>query len=225
MNDLIFIANWKSHKLTKDVHAFLWTLAPLLNKLDLSSKKIIVCPSFTSLEILAQFVRANDLPIAIGAQNVSAFEQGAYTGEVNAEQLKEFCTHVIIGHSERKKYMHETPDDIKQKVEQAKKAGLTVILCVQDENDTVVEGVDMIAFEPPSAIGTGNPESPENIAKVFEKLYDRYPSASLLYGGSVKPDNIKEFLAITHLQGFLIGGASLDPDEFYQLIAQCEEKK
>lgn len=221
MNKLLFVANWKSHKLTKDVHPYLWTLTPLLSKLDLSNKEIVVCPSFPTLEIFTQFVRVNDLPIGVGAQNISAYDEGAYTGEVNAEQVKEFAGYVIIGHSERKKYLKETPEDIKLKVEKAKQAGLTVILCVQDENDTVVDGADIIAYEPPTAIGTGKPDSPENIAKVFQKLYDRYPSVRFLYGGSVKPENIKDFVSVPHLQGFLIGGASLDPDEFYQLIAQC----
>ncbi len=221
MDKLFFIANWKSHKTTPEVHTFLWSFVPLLNKLDLANKQVIICPSFTGLEILSQFVRANDLPIAIGAQNISPFEQGAYTGEVNAQQIKEFAGYVIIGHSERKKYFHESPEEITQKVKQAKAAGLTVILCVQDDEDTVVEGADIIAFEPPSAIGTGKPDSPEDIAKVFQKLYHMNPSALLLYGGSVTPENIKDFLNISYLRGFLIGGASLDPDEFYQLIAQC----
>lgn len=221
MDTKYFIANWKSHKSTQEAREFMWAFARLLPQLDLSDKKIIICPPYPSLTVCTEFVRANDLPIALGTQNISAFPAGAYTGEINGEQIKEFATYVVIGHSERKRYFHETPEDIRQKVDQAKVSGLIPILCVQNEDDTVVDGVGIIAFEPPSAIGSGKPDSPEDIEKVFGALHEKYPSSQLLYGGSINEENIKNFLAVKHLKGFLIGGASLDPQQFYQLMSVC----
>lgn len=221
MSKKLFIGNWKSHKTVAQTHDFMWQFAKLVQEHPLPEAEIIICPSFTSLQQCSEFVRANNLPIEIGAQNISAFEAGAYTGEVNAQQVKEYATHVIIGHSERKRLLGETGEDIGKKVHQAHDSGLTVILCVQDENDTVVDGVKIIAYEPPSAIGSGVPDTPEHIAEVFEKLHEKYAGARLLYGGSVNEKDVKQFLAIPHLQGFLIGGASLEPQRLHELISLC----
>jgi triosephosphate isomerase len=165
-------------------------------------------------------VTEHEISVSLGAQDVSAFPDGAYTGEVGADQIKEFADFVIIGHSERRKYQGETVEQIAQKVIQAQAVGLTVILCVQDENDPIPDGVDLVAFEPPSAIstfGVGKAEDPQEVNRVFNILQTK-TNAVLIYGGSVDASDISNYRSVEHLSGFLIGGASLEPESFSQLI-------
>lgn len=218
MDKKIFIANWKSHKTKDEAIAFFEYLKDNISKLDPSSKEIVIAPPFTLLSKSRHLIDKYKLPIKLCAQNVSSFPEGAYTGEINAKQVKEFAEYVIVGHSERRKYLHEKDYDIENKVREADEVGLQVIQCVQDENSPVFKGAKIVAFEPPSAIGSGNPDDPQHIAEVFEKIKKDYPQVNLLYGGSVAPENINQFLEIDNLSGFLIGGASLEPDSFISLL-------
>lgn len=214
----IFIANWKSNKTTQDAEAFIREFVDATSA-DLFDKNVIViCPPFTLLSFCSQFIRANDLNIHLGTQNISPFPTGAYTGEIAATQAKEFAEYGIIGHSERRTLLHETDEEIVKKVEQARNAGLMVVFCIQNELTPVPEGVDYIAYEPPSAIGSGNPDTPEHIGEVFEQLHLKNKSEKLLYGGSLKPENIHDFTSVPSIEGFLVGGASLDAGSFAQLV-------
>ena len=177
-----------------------------------------MAPPFTLLSDAREFISTHNLPISLAGQNVSSFPKGAYTGEINAEQLKEFAEFVIIGHSERLKYLHETNNDLENKVREALEVGLRVIQCIQDENSIIQKGVEIVAYEPPSAIGSGNPDEPEHIAQVFDKILQDNGKYTLLYGGSVNPQTISQFKSITTLSGFLIGGASLDAQSFLSLL-------
>ena len=159
-----------------------------------------------------------ELPIQLAAQNISSFPEGAYTGEINARQIKEFAQYVIVGHSERKKYLHESEMDIENKVREAKASDLQVIQCIQDEHSVIHEGVSVVAYEPPSAIGSGNPDDPEHIKSVFSLVTEERSGLQLLYGGSVNKDSLKGFLDIEKLSGFLIGGASLEAESFLSLL-------
>ena len=158
------------------------------------------------------------MSVSLSGQNVSSFPKGAYTGEINAEQLKEFAEYVIIGHSERLRYLHETNSDLENKVREALEVGLKVIQCIQDENSVIQKGVEIVAYEPPSAIGSGNPDDPEHIAQVFERILQENNNYTLLYGGSVNPQTIAQFKTINTLSGFLIGGASLEAQSFLSLL-------
>lgn len=219
MDRKLFVANWKSHKTKDEAYAFFESLKNDISQIDISGKEIVIAPPFTLLPLSFEFVKNNSLPVSLAAQNVSAFPQGAYTGEINARQVKEFATYVIIGHSERKKYMHETENDIENKVREAREQGLTVIQCIQDENDKVHHDVEIVAYEPPSAIGTGNPDTPEHITEVFNVITQQNPSVRVLYGGSVDGNNVKSFLEIEKLGGFLVGGASLEAQSFMSLLS------
>lgn len=218
-NKKLFIANWKSNKTEPDIVNFFEGIKEKILQIDLADKTIIIAPPFTQLAKCKYLIDANNLPVGLAAQNVSSFPSGAYTGEVNAKQVKEYADFVIVGHSERRKYMHESETDIENKIREAIESGLTVIQCIQDENSIIHTGAEIIAYEPPTAIGSGNPDSPEHVEQVFAKILEENPDIRVLYGGSVNADNVQNFLKIEKLSGFLIGGASLEADSFLSLLS------
>lgn len=218
MDKKLFIANWKSHKTKEEAMKFFDYLVDNISQVDLSNKEIIIAPPFTLLAKARYLIDENKLPVHLASQNVSSFPEGAYTGEISARQVKEFAEYVIVGHSERKKYLHESETDVENKVREAKEVGLMVVQCIQDENSVVHGGVEIVAYEPPSAIGSGNPDDPKHVEEVFNKIASENPSVKLLYGGSVNTETFKSFLDISKLSGFLIGGANLEPDSFLSLL-------
>lgn len=223
MNKKIFIANWKSHKTASQSVEFISLLSPFLEKIDLLQKEIIICPPFTALPACALYIAEHNLPIKLGAQNVSRFPEGAYTGEIAASQIKEFAQYVLIGHSERRKYQLEAQNDFADKIQQARSHGLGVIFCMQNEDDYLSDDIDYVTYEPPSAIstfGVGKAENAVHVAEILARLRKR-TAAPLLYGGSVKEDNIQSYFSAENLSGFLIGSASLEADSFARLLSSC----
>ena len=215
MKKLFIVANWKSNKLLADID-FYTTSFKEESSVD---KEVIICPPFTLLSALRTLIDEKKLLYKLGAQDISPYEAGAYTGEVNGKQIKEFCDYVIIGHSERRTNFGEGDEMLKKKVKQALLSGLTPIYCIQDENTFVPEGVSLIAYEPVSAIGTGNPDTPENAEKVATAVMSKNPHIRfVLYGGSVTSENIASFVHLEHISGVLVGGASLDHDKLAVLI-------
>ena len=214
MKKIFIVANWKSNKRVSDINAYAG-----IHEENNASKEIIICPPFTLLSSLKTLIDEKKLSYKLGAQNISPFKAGAYTGEINGEQIKEFADYVIIGHSERRINFSESDDLLKKKVQQALASGLTPVYCIQDENTFVPQGVSLVAYEPVSAIGTGNPDTPKNAEKVAQAIMSKNQSiTTVLYGGSVTPENIASFVQQEHISGALIGGASLDPDKFAKLI-------
>lgn len=191
---------------------------------------VVLCPSYPYLASLAAH------PIAVGAQDVSAFATGAYTGQVSASMLLSVgCTYVIIGHSERRKYCQESNSEIKQKLSQALASGLKPILCVGEvdadmtstarqsllaEQLQVLEGLALdnvlIAYEPVWAIGTGKSADPKYAQMVHQEIL-ALVKAPVLYGGSVNATNAPAFLAQSAVSGLLVGGASLDATAFLSI--------
>ncbi len=213
MKSLIIVGNWKSNKTGKEAED--WTVSFHATwDTDIS---VILCVPFTLLGLLA----AKKLPISLGAQDISAFGDGAYTGEVNARQIKEFAEWVIIGHSERRKNFGETDEMLSKKTEQAKSAGLKIIYCVPDDHTVVPNGVDVVAYEPVWAIGTGKSDTPENANTVIASIKAKSQGTRVIYGGSVTADNIASFVRQPSIDGVLPGGASLDPIIFAALITNA----
>lgn len=205
--------------------------------------EFLVCPSFAHLSIVRRVLNHNNANVSLGAQDCSYFDDGAYTGDVSAAMLKDMgCKYVILGHSERRSYYQETSESVQKKAEKAHNQDLISIICVgenQEErdqgkeyeivgeqlNDSLPTGSNakntIIAYEPVWAIGTGKTATPEDIAqmhqfirnKLQEKLEDSV-SMRILYGGSVKPENAKEIFSVENVNGGLIGGASLNADQF-----------
>jgi triosephosphate isomerase (TIM) len=218
MKKLFIIANWKSYKTTQEANDWLQAFAGA-NPQEDESKEVIICAPFTLLSLLKSYTDEVVLPIKIGSQDVSPFEEGAETGEVAADQVKEFADYAIIGHSERRKNFNETDDILKKKVELALKYHVTPIFCVQDENTFIPEGVELVAYEPIFAIGSGTPDTPENAENVIHAIKEKNQHVKyVLYGGSVKPENVHSFTASPSIDGVLVGGASLDAHKFFQMI-------
>jgi len=240
----IIVANWKMNLGGKDGILFARSLFKELEHQGwlkkTSSSIFILCPPFTMLGPLSQLAEA---PVFIGAQNCASYSQGAFTGEISASMIKDWGgQYVLLGHSERRTYFHETSEEIAKKIAEARHARITPVLCIGEtlaereagRTEEVLQaqlkealnsenGNDLIlAYEPVWAIGTGKVPSTEEITKIHLMLHTLYPSASLLYGGSVDEKNIKEILTLPYVDGVLVGSASLSMAKFISLIRQID---
>lgn len=205
----------------------------------------VVCPPFTHLQTVGEALSGTDY--VLGAQNMSPNSNGAFTGEVSAPMLKELgVEYVIIGHSERREILGETDELVREKTMKALQEGLKPIVCVGEnleqreageEKEIVGAQIEavlkdasedlsqmVIAYEPIWAIGTGktasSDQAEEMCAFLYEKVEEFLPGKTLpvLYGGSVKPDNIEELMAMPHIDGALVGGASLKANSYHKLV-------
>lgn len=216
MKKTFIIANWKSNLTSSEANS--WFQRLKIKDLRLTNKEIIVCPSFTVLPILKSLIINHKSSIKLGTQNISPFDEGAYTGEVNGDQIKEFADFVIIGHSERRKNFLESDKVLFKKVELANEYGLTPIFCVQGKEIQVPSNSNIVAYEPINAIGTGHPDTPESAEEIASFFKKNYNAQYVLYGGSVTSKSVKEFTQMPNIDGVLVGGASLDAQEFYTII-------
>lgn len=216
MKNLLIAANWKSN-MSKD-EAKKWLEEFSLESLPEGVQVVLLAP-FTLLDMISAYIRVNSLPIDLGAQDLSPFDKGAYTGELAAEQLKEFCSYVLIGHSERRSNFKEDEEIVNKKIEKAKAAGLKIIVCVSDISQVkslVAEDL-VIAYEPLGAIGTGNAEDPGDVASFVSQIKE-IKNAEVIYGGSVNPENVKNYTGLENINGSLVGSESLRSGSFSQVI-------
>lgn len=217
MENLLIVANWKSNKTLEEAKNWLEELQ--ISDVDLENKEVVVCPPFTLLNFLKDEIISKNLPLNLGAQDVSSFGPGSYTGEVNALQLKELVRYVIIGHSERRKNFGEDDSILAQKVSLALSQGLSPIFCISSADMSVPNGVKIVAYEPLDAIGTGNADTPEDAEGVAKKIKERSGGVSVvLYGGSVEADNVVNFTKMENINGVLVGGASLSASSFLEIV-------
>lgn len=234
----IAAGNWKMNGL-KDTLSELRTLEDKHGDADIA---ILICPPFTLISA------CEDTPFDIGGQDCHTAEAGAHTGDISAEMLADAgASYVLVGHSERRTDHGETDALIAEKSLAAYDAGLIAVICIGEtlaerENGTTLEVVDaqlagsvpdtadaqttVIAYEPVWAIGTGKVPTTDQIAEVHahirSRLIERFDDGaefSLLYGGSVKGSNAAEIFAVPHVDGALVGGASLTADAFSPIIA------
>lgn len=200
---------------------------------------IIVCPSSPFLTATSQRIESAHFPLKPGCQDVSKFDQGAYTGEYSASQISGICKYAIVGHSERRKYFAETDEDIVFKVELLIANEITPILCVSDSNQldsyfkkgkVILKNAGKIVFvyEPPGSISSENkyqPQTPQtadiNARLICEKLAQK---VVVLYGGSINAENVASFFAESNIDGGLIGQASIEPQKFVQIIFALKRK-
>lgn len=197
-------------------------VGPLLHIRD--EVKVVVCPTFIDITEVKQAVMANQFPILVGSQDLSPFDAGPYTGEDNAEILKQFVALSILGHSERRQNFGETDEMVAKKVDQALEHDIIPLVCVQDESTPIPEKCNLIAYEPIFAIGTGTPDTPVNANEVAGKIKQSVTrDIEVLYGGSVDADNCQAFVKQENINGLLIGKASLDAKTFLAIVNNCLE--
>jgi len=221
----LIIANWKSNKTLEEAELWIDGFAEV--GFDQSKIKVIVAPPTPFLDT----ARAK-LPegISVAAQDVSPFPAGSYTGAISARNLAKLADFVIVGHSERRQYFHETHRDVALKVEQALAADITPIVCVDREYitdqasalDAAALSKCVVAYEPLSAIGTGSNVSVAEVVEVSGKIKQEFGDVKVIYGGSVNWQNVSEYLMVC--DGVLVGTASLELSEFSKLIAKAESR-
>lgn len=216
MKNKLLAANWKSN-MTKD-EAKAWFEEVSKSNIP-NSLGIVIFPPFTFLDFLDFLIKANNLSFKLGAQDISPFDLGPYTGEVSAHQIKEFADYVLIGHSERRSNFNESNELVNKKIDKALLVDLIPIVCVSnlDQVRSLSPGNFIIAYEPIAAIGTGNPEDPKTVFSMVSQI-KQIKNADVLYGGSVNENNIKEYLDIENISGALVGGASLDSKSFTNIL-------
>jgi triosephosphate isomerase (TIM) len=243
----IIAGNWKMYKTVVESVSTVIDLKAHVS--GISDREIVICPVFTSLKSVCDaLVNSN---IKVGAQNIFWEEKGAFTGEISGPMIKDAgCSHVIIGHSERRQYFHETNETVGKKILAALKAGLTPIICVGETlaeresgnaftvNEKQIKEslaplsaeqakMIVVAYEPVWAIGTGKVATPAQaeevhlcIRKAIAGMFgqDLADTVRILYGGSVKPENIAVLMQQKNIDGALVGGASLDAASFAKII-------
>lgn len=210
------IANWKSNKTIVEALDWISKVGPKIPKSE--NLKVAICPTFSSLSEIKKTINVGGFPLMVGAQDISPYGIGAYTGEEPAQLIKPLVDLAILGHSERRKNFGETDQMIAQKVEQALKNNIIPLLCVQSAETPVPDGCKLVAYEPVFAIGTGNPDTPENANEVAKKLKQKYgEDLEVIYGGSVTSKNAGLFCLQDNISGVLPGKASLDAEEFLEI--------
>lgn len=238
MRKIVIAGNWKMYKTQSEALEFLKGFTSCLTETP-EEREVILCVPFTALTLLSKNMHGGR--VLLGAQNVHWEESGAYTGEISGPMLTEIgVRYVIIGHSERRQYFGETDETVNLRLRAAQKHGLIPILCVgeslqQRENGeaeshinsqlaTDLIGVDQhklaIAYEPIWAIGTGRTCESGDANRIIGLIRSKLNNSDvpILYGGSVKPDNIDEIMAQPEIDGALVGGASLEPASFARIV-------
>jgi triosephosphate isomerase len=247
MRKPIIAGNWKMYKTIPEARKL---VSELVNELGGETQvEVLFCPPFTALAAVKELLQ--NTPYGLAAQNLHWKAEGAYTGEVSPQMLKDAgCDYVIIGHSERREYFGETDETVNLKAKAALDAGIKPIICVGEslaqreageteslikrQTEAALSGLNpadipqiVIAYEPIWAIGTGKSSNGEDanqviglIRKTVAGLFGAEFAAQMRiqYGGSVKPENIKEFMDQPEIDGALVGGASLKTDSFMKII-------
>jgi triosephosphate isomerase len=245
----VVAGNWKMFKTREEAQATVREVVGLVG--NIQNVDIVVCPPFTALGAVEEILTGS--VVQLGAQNVHWQDEGAFTGEVSVSMLADYgCSHVIIGHSERRHYFQESDEVIQDKLEKVFSTELTPILCIGEslearEADRVQEVIPsqleralreltdpqtsriIIAYEPVWAIGTGRTATPELAEKVHFLIRSWLSDHSsvgvadqvrILYGGSVTPENAGQLIEQENIDGFLVGGASLDAQSFAKIVQQ-----
>ena len=248
MRKPVIAGNWKMYKLLGEAVETALALKPLVA--NANHCEVVIAPVFTAIKTVADRLEGSNIRVA--AQNCAVQNEfGAHTGEIAPAMLKDIrCSHVFIGHSERRQFYAETDNSVNQKTKAALAAGLTAIVCFGEmlaqreagnaENvvkSQLLKGLDgltvadmeriIIAYEPVWAIGTGKTATPEQaqemhafIRQTVAKMHGSEIAGKtrILYGGSVKPDNIATLMSQLDVDGALVGGASLDAAIFSQIV-------
>lgn len=242
----LIAGNWKMHKTVAEALDYAARFKKLLESLSATElPDVVLCSPFTALHALSQQLSQESIAaISLGAQNMAACDEGAFTGEIAPRMLSELgVAYVILGHSERREYFHESDADVNAKIKTALRHQVTPIACVgeslsqreagqtdewvQRQVIAALQGLSdkerqkiVFAYEPIWAIGTGKVCDAVEANRVIGLIRQTTGVSRIrvLYGGSMKPDNAEGLLAQPEIDGGLVGGASLDPDSFFQIV-------
>jgi triosephosphate isomerase (TIM) len=247
--------NWKMHYNHFEALALVQKLAFTLTSKDFDAAEVVVLPPFTSLRSVQTLIEGDKLRLGYGAQDISAHDDGAYTGEVSGRMLAKLgCQYVLAGHSERRRYHGEDDALVAAKLQAALRHGIMPVLCVGEalemrqagghishtigQLDGALAGLKadqigrvVVAYEPVWAIGTGEVATPADAQEMCGAIRSRISAGHdgaaaagmrILYGGSVKPDNMAAIMAQPDVDGALVGGASLDVGEFVRICRYRE---
>lgn len=244
----LLAGNWKMHGTAKSAAKLADQLAAYIGE----KPEMMVFPSFVSIPAVVAALSEHSA-IAIGAQNLSHHSEGAYTGEISGQMLADIgCSHVLVGHSERRTYSAENNELVAEKFAAAQASGLIPILCIGEtlqqrqeslqlqvikaQITAVIERVGLqnvcdaiIAYEPVWAVGTGETAKPEQAQQVHSfirsELGEQGKDTQLLYGGSINADNAASLFSQPDIDGGLVGGASLEAEHFMKIAQQLIERK
>ena len=239
------MANWKMN----GDRSFWYNLAEQTAEQAKEFKKdrFVLFPPFVALADVENALFEADKNVSLGGQDVSNYEDGAFTSQISADMLTGMgCSYVLVGHSECREYLGQPDELLAEKIELAQKKGLTTVLCVGETLEEYEAGESIqvvvsqlekclencqkpeqlvVAYEPVWAIGTGKVATIEDIQPIFaalkQSLLDKFAkkgdNVALLYGGSVKADNAGEIFSVEEINGVLVGGASLDATSFVDI--------
>lgn len=225
----VIIANWKSHKSWAEAQTWLEEFA---EKSALTSKDltVVLAPPMPLVAAVAEWMKWKKFEgLQLGVQDLSPFPPGSYTGATSIQNLEGLPVKwAILGHSERRRYFHETHQQVANKVEQAVTAGITPVVCVDKEDITsqfvAIEpqflSKCLVAYEPAAAIGSGNEEPVAEVTNVIEKMQQTGKPRAFMYGGSVSAGTVAKYLEVT--SGVIVATHSLDVDDFINLLQAAD---
>ncbi|MCQ8240231.1 triose-phosphate isomerase [Rhizosaccharibacter radicis] len=251
MSRQMIAGNWKMNGLTAEADALAAALLRGVGeRAGAPGAELLVCPPFTQIAAVSRLLAGSD--IRVGGQDCSMHEKGAHTGDVSPSMLRDLgATHVILGHSERRQNHNELDETVREKCVAARRAGLVPIVCVGEtaeqrsadgHEETVgwqlkgslpdgfADEEAIVAYEPVWAIGTGRTATAEDVAAMHgfiraelkRQFSESGEKVRILYGGSVNAGNAATLLAIPEVGGALVGGASLKPDDFLQILSAAQ---
>jgi len=235
----LIVANWKMNLGPREAKEFMLRFKEIVGEV---SSDVVICPSYICLSDVKGL--SEGTAFRVGAQDIHYEDKGAYTSKISAEMVKELCEYVIVGHSERRSCFNDNDNVINKKVKKALEHGLKVIFCLGECDGESFETVEkqlrdglkdlsseemnnvIVAYEPVWAIGTGKSADAEyaqgmhskirmKVREIFGEVSER---VRVLYGGSVKGENVREYLSKEDIDGVLVGGASLNADSFAEIV-------
>lgn len=223
------VGNWKSYNTISQTHLWLTEFAKRKVPLE-RNLTTIICAPFTNLAEANRLIGELNLPLELGAQDVSSHPEGKHTGEVTARMLSELVRYCLVGHSERRREFNETSGDIAEKTKMLLENFITPIVCLDTPylDEQIREllhlqlplGRCIFAYEPVTAIGTGKPIDPVDAEIVAGKIaFLTESQCHILYGGSVTHENVLNFVEQKHISGVLVGTDSLTIDSFTKILS------
>ncbi len=228
---MLVVANWKMNGVKTEAKALIEAIKAKYS----SNNEVVICPPFTLLQYVSDLLKSSNM--LAGAQNCSRKDNGAFTGDISANMIKDCgAKYVILGHSERRRYHNERDELIRSKAEAVISAGLTPIICIGETLEQRKEGKTkdvvesqmeaclpktagfVVAYEPVWAIGSGVTPANQEIEEIHKLISKKLNGIKILYGGSVNDSNCAEIAKIPNVSGFLVGGASLDATKFIKIM-------